>query len=397
MSIRERLSGNEAVAHAMKQINPDVVAAFPITPSTEVPQYFSQYVADGIVDTEFVPVESEHSAISACVGSQAAGARTMTATSSCGLALMHEILYVAASNRLPITMAAINRALSGPININADHSDTMGSRDSGWIQIYSETNQEAYDNFIQAVRIAEHKDVRLPIMVCQDGFITSHAVENIELIEDEKVKEFVGEYEPENYLLNEKQPMSVGPYDTPAYYMEHKRLQAEGMRKAKEIALEVAAEFEKISGRRYELFEKYKLEDAEVAIVVINSMAGTAKDAIDQLRNDGKKAGLLKIRLFRPFPAEEIAEALKHIKVLAVMDRSESFSNQGGPLGAEIKAALYHIEKAPIIINYIYGLGGRDIKVEDVNSVYKSLLSIMSTGITGETYRYLSVRNEEEK
>jgi pyruvate ferredoxin oxidoreductase alpha subunit len=397
MSIRERLSGNEAVAYAMKQINPDVVAAFPITPSTEIPQYFSQYVADGIVDTEFVPVESEHSAISACVGSQAAGARTMTATSSCGLALMHEILYVAASNRLPITMAAINRALSGPININADHSDTMGSRDAGWIQIYAETNQEAYDNFIQALRIAEHKDVRLPAMTCQDGFITSHAVENIELIEDEKVKTFVGEYEPENYLLNEKQPMSVGPYDTPAYYMEHKRLQAEGMRKAKEVALEVAAEFALISGRKYGLFEEYKLGDAEAAIVVIGSMAGTAKDAIDRLRSEGKKVGLLKIRLFRPFPAEEIAQALKHSKVLAVMDRAESFSNQGGPLGAEIKAALYPLGKSPVVINYIYGLGGRDIKVDDVCSVYEALLSTMATGVTGETYRYLSVRSEEEK
>lgn len=397
MSIRERLSGNEAVAIAMKQINPDVVAAFPITPSTEIPQYFSGYVADGSVDTEFVTVESEHSAISACVGSQAAGARTMTATSSCGLALMHEILYVAASNRLPITMAAINRALSGPININADHSDTMGSRDSGWIQIYSETNQEAYDNFIQAVRIGEHKDVRLPVMVCQDGFITSHAVENIELIKDDKVKDFVGEYEPENYLLNEEQPMSVGPYDTPAYYMEHKRQQAEAMRNAKRVALEIAEQFGKISGRKYGLFEQYKLEDAEAAIVVINSTAGTAKDAIDKLRNEGKKVGLLKIRLFRPFPAEEIADALNNVKCLAVMDKAESFSNQGGPLGTEIKAALYHCEKKPTVINYIYGLGGRDVKVEDIEDVYKSLFEIMEKGDIGETYRYLSVRDQEGK
>ncbi len=397
MSIRERLSGNEAIAFAMKQINPDVVAAFPITPSTEIPQYFSQYVADGQVDTEFVPVESEHSAISACVGSQAAGARTMTATSSCGLALMHEILYIAASNRLPITIAAINRALSGPININADHSDTMGSRDSGWIQIYSENNQEAYDNFIQALKIVEHKDVQLPAMVCQDGFITSHAVENIELIEDAKVKEFVGEYNPECYLLNEKQPMSVGPYDTPSYYLEHKRQQAEGMKNAKIVALEVAKEFEKISGRKYGLFEAYKLEDAEAAIVIINSTAGTAKDAVDKMRNEGKKVGLLKIRLFRPFPAEEIAEALKHVKVLAAMDKTESFSSQGGPLGAEIKAALYHEEKSPKIVNYIYGLGGRDVKVEDISSVYEDLYEILATGVTGETYRYLSVRNQEGK
>jgi pyruvate ferredoxin oxidoreductase alpha subunit len=397
MAIRERLSGNEAVATAMRQINPDVVAAFPITPSTEIPQYFSKYVADGLVDTEFVLVESEHSAMSACVGSQSAGARTMTATSSCGLALMHEILYIAASNRLPITLAVVNRALSGPININADHSDSMGSRDAGWIQIYSENNQEAYDNFIQAVRIAEQKNVKLPIMVCQDGFITSHAVENIELIEDDKVKDFTGEYCPENYLLNNKQPMSIGPYDIPAYYMEHKRLQAEGMRNAKKAVLEVAEQFEKMTGRKYDLFEEYELEDAETAIVIINSAAGTAKDAIDKMRAEGKKVGLLKIRLFRPFPAEEIAEALKHVKAIAVMDRCDSFSNQGGPLNAEVRSALYGVENAPKLINYIYGIGGRDVRVENIEEVYASLYEIIETGKTGETYRYLSVRDQEAK
>ncbi|WP_428868865.1 pyruvate ferredoxin oxidoreductase, partial [Clostridium sediminicola] len=298
-------------------------------PSTEVPQYFSRYVANGQVDTEFVPVESEHSAMSACIGSESAGARTFTATSSCGLALMFEELYIAASNRLPITMAVINRALSGPININADHSDSMPTRDSGWLQIYSENNQEAYDNFIQAVRIGEHDDVRLPVMVCQDGFITSHAVENIELIEDEKVKNFVGEYYPKHYLLNPEEPMSVGPYDTPAYYMEHKRQQAQGMMNAKKVIMEVAEEFEKISGRKYEMFESYKLEDAETAIVIINSAAGTAKDAIDALRAEGKKVGLLKIRVFRPFPAEEIAAALEGKVAVAVMDRAEGFNACG--------------------------------------------------------------------
>lgn len=393
MAIRERLSGNEAIATAMRQINPDVVAAFPITPSTEIPQYFSNYVANGLVDTEFVPVESEHSAMSACVGSEAAGARTMTATSSCGLALMWEELYIAASCRLPITLALVNRALSGPININADHSDSMGARDTGWIQIYSENNQEAYDNFIQAVRIAEHKDVRLPIMVCQDGFITSHAVENIELIEDDKVKEFVGEYYPENFLLNANQPMSVGPYDTPAYYMEHKRQQAQGMINAKKVILEVAEQFEKMTGRKYDLFEKYKLEDAESAIVIINSTAGTAKDAVDKLRAEGKKVGLLKIRVFRPFPAKEIANALKGIKAVAVMDRSEGFSSQGGPVCNEVKGALYNIENAPNIINYIYGLGGRDVKVENIIEVYESLEKIIETGDIGDNYRYLSVRD----
>jgi len=392
MAIRERLSGNEAVATAMRQINPDVVAAFPITPSTEIPQYFSRFVANGQVQTEFVPVESEHSAMSACIGSQTAGARTMTATSSCGLALMWEELYIASSCRLPITLALVNRALSGPININADHSDSMGARDAGWIQIYSENNQEAYDNFIQALRIGEHKDVQLPVMVCQDGFITSHAVENIELIEDDKVKDFVGDYCPEHYLLNPNEPMSVGPYDTPAYYMEHKRQQAQAMINAKKVILEVAEQFEKLTGRKYGFFETYKLEDADYAIVIINSSAGTAKDAVDRLRAQGKKVGLLKIRVFRPFPAEEIAEALKNIKVVAVMDKSEGFNGNGGPVFAEVRSALYDLEKRPKLINYIYGLGGRDVRVENIEEVYAALEEIDKTGNVGSTYRYLSVR-----
>lgn len=392
MAIRERLSGNEAVAIAMKQINPDVVAAFPITPSTEVPQYFSQYVANGQVETEFVPVESEHSAMSACIGSQAAGARTMTATSSCGLALMWEMLYVAASSRLPITLACVNRALTGPININNDHSDSMGARDTGWIQIYSETNQEAYDNFIQAVRIGEHKDVLLPVMVCQDGFITSHAVENIELIEDEKVKAFVGQYEPEDYMLNTKRPISIGPYDTAAYYIEHKRNQAEGMKNAKKVILQVAEEFEKVTGRKYGLFDTYRLEDAEYAIVVINSTAGTARATIDAMRAEGKKVGMLKIRVFRPFPMEEIADALKHVKVIAVMDKAEGFSAAGGPLFAEVRSALYDAKERPMMVNYVYGLGGRDVRTSDIATVYNDLFQILKDGQVNEIYKYLGVR-----
>ncbi|MCJ7855964.1 pyruvate ferredoxin oxidoreductase [Lachnospiraceae bacterium NSJ-143] len=393
MAIRERLSGNEAVAIAMRQINPDVMAAFPITPSTEIPQYFSTFCANGQVDTEFVPVESEHSAMSACVGSEAAGARTLTATSSCGLALMWEELYIAASCRLPIALACVNRALSGPININCDHSDSMGARDAGWIQIYSENNQEAYDNFVQAYRIAEHKDVRLPIMICQDGFITSHAVENISLLEDNEVRDFVGDYNPDEYLLNESHSMAVGPYDIPSYYMEHKKQQAVAMENAKQVILDVAAEFEKLSGRKYGLFETYKLEDAECALVIINSAAGTAKDAVDKLRAEGKKVGLLKIRVFRPFPAEEIAEALKNVKVIAVMDRCEGFSSQGGPLGAEVKSALYTAGSTAKVVDYIYGIGGRDVKVENIEEVYGALFDILATGNVGETYRYLSLRD----
>lgn len=392
MAIRERLSGNEAIAVAMRQINPDVVAAFPITPSTEVPQYFSQFVANGKVDTEFVPVESEHSAMSACIGAQAAGARSMTATSANGLALMWEMLYIAASSRLPVTLACVNRALSGPLNIHNDHSDSMGARDSGWIQLYSETNQEAYDNFLQAVRIGEHHDVMLPVMVCQDGFITSHAVENIDLLEDDKVKAFVGEYKPDHYLLDSKEPIAVGPLDLPNYFFEHRRQQAQAMINAKKVILDVAKEFETVTGRKYDLFEKYKLDDAEIAIVIINSTAGTAKTVVDELRDKGVKAGLLKIRVFRPFPAEEIAAALKHIKALAVMDKAEGFNAFGGPLYMDIKAALYGTADGIHIINYIYGLGGRDVRADQIEFVYNELQKINTTGKIGETYRYVGVR-----
>ena len=263
MSIRDRLSGNEAIATAMRQINPDVFAMFPITPSTEIPQYFAQYVADGKVDTEFITVESEHSSLSACVGAEAAGCRAITATSSAGLSYMNEVLYCAASARLPIVLAVACRALTGPININHDYSDSMAERDSGFIQIYAENNQEAYDNYLQAHRIGETPDVRLPVMICEDGFITSHALENIELEEDEAVKAFVGEYHPENYLLKTENPLAVGPYGTSPYYMEARVAQAEAMKNAKRAILDVAADFEKTFGRKYGFFEAYRMEDAE--------------------------------------------------------------------------------------------------------------------------------------
>lgn len=392
MAIRERLSGNEAVAFAMKQINPDVMGAFPITPSTEIPQYFSQYVANGEVDTEFVAVESEHSAMSCCIGAQAAGGRAVTATSSCGLALMWEMLYVAASSRLPITLACINRALSGPININNDHSDSMGARDSGWIQLYAESNQEAYDNFCMAMRIGEHSDVRLPVMTCQDGFITSHAIENIDLLEDNVVKEFVGTYAPEEYLLKKENPLSVGPYDIAAYYMEHKYQQAVAMKNSKQVILDVSAEFAKISGREYGLFEEYRMEDAERAIVIIGSSAGTAREAVNRLRANGEKVGMIKIRVFRPFPMEELAAALQKVKAVAIMDKAESFSACGGPLFAETRSACYGMANAPMMVNFVYGLGGRDVRVEDITFVYNELDEVVKVGQTGEIYRHLSVR-----
>lgn len=392
MSRKDRLSGNEAVAEALRQINPDVMAAFPITPSTEIPQYFSKFVANGQVDSEFVPVESEHSAMSAVIGAEAAGARSVTATSSAGMAYMWEELYLAASNRLPCVLTLVNRALSGPININCDHSDSMGARDAGWIQIYAENNQEVYDNLVMAYRIAEHKDVMLPIMICQDGFITSHAVENIELLEDKEVKDFVGEYEPENYLLNPECPMAVGPYSVTNYYFEAKRAQAEALKNAKQVTLDVADEFAKMSGRQYGLFEEYKMDDAEEAVVIIGSAAGTTKEAVDQLRKEGKKVGVVKIRLFRPFPASEIAESLKHCKAVAVMDRTESFNDNCGPLGSEITTALYRAKADTEVVNFVYGLGGRDVRVHDMKGVYAELEKIANGAENTEPYRYMGVR-----
>ncbi len=397
MSRRDRLSGNEAVAYAMRQINPDVFAAFPITPSTEIPQYFAQYVADGQVDTEFVTVESEHSSMSTCIGAEAAGVRAVTATSSCGLAYMYEMLYVAASARLPITLACVNRALTGPININNDHSDSMGARDAGWIQIYSENNQEAYDNYLQAMRIAETPDVRLPIMICQDGFITSHAVENIELEDDQAVKAFVGEYEPENYLLKHENPLAVGPYDTSPYYMEHKVQQAQAMKNAKKAILDVAADFARTFGRTYGFFEEYRMEDAEAAIVLIGSTAGTAKTCVDQMRAAGQKVGLIKLRVFRPFPAEELAAALSHVKAAAVMDKSEGFSGCGGPVFADTRSACYDLKERPRLINIVYGLGGRDCAVEDLERVYQYLLRIACTGEEDPVYLHMGQRSLDKE
>ena len=395
MGIRERLSGNEAAAIAIKQINPDVVAAFPITPSTEIPQYFSSFVSNGQVDTEFVAVESEHSAMSACIGAQAAGGRAMTATSANGLSLMWEMVYIASSLRLPIVMSLVNRAVSGPLNIHNDHSDAMGARDSGWIMLFSENNQEAYDNLLMAHRIAEHKDVLLPLMVCQDGFITSHSIENIELLEDDKVKEFVGKYNPEHYLLNNKEPIAVGPLDLQAYLFEHKAQQAVAMRNAKKVIAEVSADFEKLTGRKYEFFERYQMDDAELVVVCMNSTAGTAKAAIDELRAQGVKAGLIKVRMFRPFPSEEIAEALKGAKAIAVLDKADSLNAAGGALFEDVVSGMYVANIHVPTVNYVYGIGGRDTTSEDLEKVYTDLQKIAESGKVENPYRYLGVRGDE--
>ena len=394
MPKKDRMSGNEAVAYAIKQVNPDVMPAFPITPSTEIPQLVSTYIANGQMDTEFIPVESEHSSMSATIGAEAAGARSLTATSSCGLALMWEELLLAASNRMPCVLALVNRTLSGPININCDHSDSMGARDTGWIQIYAEDNQEAYDNFIQAYPIAEDKNVHLPVMICQDGFITSHAVQNIELLDDDTVKDFVGTYEPEEYLLNPGKPVSVGPYSISNYAMEAKKNQEIAMENSKEVILRVAEAFERVSGRRYGLFEEYRTEDADHIMLIMGSAAGTAKQACDDLRDNGMKVGVLKLRVFRPFPAAEIAKALSGCKSVAIMDRCECYNGNGGPLSMEVCSALYKNKVLIKAVSYMYGLAGRDFTVENVYEIFNELDASVKGDTEPEQYRYIGLRSQ---
>ena len=392
MARKDRMSGNEAVAYAIRQVNPDVMPAFPITPSTEIPQMVSTYIANGQCDTEFIPVESEHSSMSATIGAEAAGARSLTATSSAGLALMWEELLLAASNRMPCALTLVNRTLSGPININCDHSDGMGARDTGWIQIYAESNQEAYDNFIQAYPIAEDPRVHLPIMICQDGFITSHAVMNIELLEDQEVKDFVGTYEPEEFLLNPGKPVSVGPYSVSNYAMEARKNQELALEASKAVILEVAEKFEKLSGRRYGLFEEYRTEDADYIMLIMGSAAGTAKQAIDELREQGEKVGLIKLRVFRPFPADELAQAVKNCKGLAIMDRTESYSGNGCALGQETMAGLYRNRVMVNAVNYIYGLAGRDFTTDHVKEIFAELKDAEENGTKLEQFQYIGLR-----
>ena len=388
------LTGDQAVAVAMRQIDPDVVAAYPITPQTEIVMTFSQFVADGKVKTELIPVESEHSAMSACVGSQAAGARTMTATSANGLALMWEIVYIAASTRLPIVMPVVNRALSGPINIHCDHSDTMGARDSGWIQIFAENAQEAYENTILSMRIAEHKDILLPVMTCQDGFITSHAVEGVNIFDDAKVKKYVGEYKAHMpTLLDTDNPVTYGPLDLQDFYFEHKRQQSEAMKNATSLIPGIIDDFNKEFKTNHTIVEEYQMDDAEVAIVVMSSTAGTAKTVVDSLREQGLKVGLVRPTLFRPFPKEQLIKAISKVSVAAVLDRAESFSDCGGPLFNDVKSAMYDSDKKPILSNYIFGLGGRDIFPKDIEDVYKQLLETLKTNKLKSQINYIGVRD----
>jgi pyruvate ferredoxin oxidoreductase alpha subunit len=341
-----------------------------------------------------VTVESEHSAMSACVGASTAGARVMTATSANGLALMWEVLYIAASNRCPIVMSLVNRALSSPINIHCDHSDVMGMRDSGWIILFSENGQEAYDNALQAVRIAEHPDVLLPVAVCQDGFITSHAMERVEVYDDAAVKAFVGQYRPQWPLLDLARPKTFGPLDFYDYYFEHKRQQVEAMAHAAGAIQEVGAAFGEAFGRRYGLFEPYRLDDAEVALVAVNSTAGTARVVVDRLREAGLRAGLVKLRVFRPFPGRQLAEALGHLRAIGVMDRSISFGalQNAGPLFLELVAALGLQGVSVPVTDFVYGLGGRDISPGEIEGAFRDLLGISAAGRVERPVTYLGVR-----
>ncbi len=399
------INGDEAVAWAAKQSLVDVVAAYPITPQTIIVEKFSEFVANGEVHTEFVPVESEHSAMSACVGAAAAGARAFTATAANGLALMWEILYIAASLRLPIVLAVANRALSAPINIHNDHSDAMGMRDSGWIQLFVENVQEAYDTTIQAFRIAEDERVLLPVAVNLDGFFLSHTLENIYILPDEEVHKFLGGYrkipkvkvdyfdEEVPLMLNPARPLSFGPLDLYDYYFEHKMHQVEAMKHVPEVVREVNEEWYALTGRRYGdgILVPYEVEDADVVVTVLGSTAGTVRHVVKKLRKEGKKVGMIRIRMFRPFPHKEIAELVKDARVVGVMDRAISFGSYG-PSFMEINTSLYPLKKRPLLVNYVYGLGGRDAPPELVEKMFRELLEVAEKGEVEERLKFLGVR-----
>jgi pyruvate ferredoxin oxidoreductase alpha subunit len=389
---RKGLTGNEAAALAMRQVQPHVVAAYPITPQTELMHEFAEFVADGSVDTELVLVESEHSALSAVVGASAAGARAMTATSSQGLALMFEILHIASGLRLPIVMPVVNRALSAPLNIHCDHSDSMSCRDSGWLQLYAESAQEAYDLTFLAVRVAEHPDVRLPVMVCQDGFLVSHTLEPVEVLPDDEVATFVGPYRPPYRLLELENPLTLGPLVLPDAYFEHKIRQAQAFERSHRILAEVGTELSAWTGRGYGAVESYRMEGAERALVVLGSAAGSAKEMVDILRDEGEAVGLLRPRVFRPFPETEIAEALAGVPAVGVLDRAMAFGTRGGPLFAEVRAALFGRADAPAqLAGFVYGLGGRDFTERHVRQAIDRLAHPAEVeGESGGTPAYLN-------
>ncbi len=399
------LSGDEAVAYAAKQCDVDVVAAYPITPQTIIVERFSEYVHNGEVDTEFICVESEHSALTACLAAAATGARTFTASASAGLALMHEILYVTSGCRVPVVMAIANRALSAPINIHCDHADSMVERDASWIQIYVENSQEAYDSIIQAFKIAEHPDVLLPTMVMLDAFYLSHTLESVNVLADEAVRRFVGtrkiplvtnhEGRLVPFKLDPENPITIGPLALHDYYFEHKRQQEAAMQSALQKIREIHNEYEETSGRKYGngLIDPYRLEDAEIASICIGSTAGTTKVVVDQLRAKGVKAGLLRLRTYRPFPSQDIIQALENVEAIAVMDRSHSFGAKGGPIFHEVRHLLYDAQTRPQIVDYVYGLGGRDMSPTLIHEIYRDLERIAATKQIKTPVQFIGVRD----
>jgi len=330
--------------------------------------------------------------MSACIGASAAGARAQTATTSAGMAFMWEVLYVASGSRLPIVMHFVNRALSAPLNIHCDHSDSMGARDSGWIQLFGENVQEAYDNAIQALRIAEHPSVMLPLMHTQDGFVISHGIERAEILPDEVVREFIGTYQPKYSLLDPQNPVTYGPVDLQDYYFEHKRQQVDGMEQALEVIPQIGEEYGRLTGRRYGLLDPYQMEDAEVAVMVMGSASGTARGVVDELRARGIPAGLLKVRCYRPFPAKAVADALRGKKAVAVMDRAIAFGAQGNPVFLDVCTALNVYGVATRALNYVYGLGGRDVLPRHIHQAFQDLLQVARTGEIAPAVRYLGLR-----
>lgn len=373
--------------------------SFPITPSTEIPEYFSKYIADGKIISNLILVESEHSAMSAAIGASLSSARTATATSSNGLAYMWEMLHIAASMRAPIIMELVCRSISGPLNIHNDHSDAMGMKDTGWIMLFSKNNQDVYDNTIIGTMIAENSNVLLPIAICQDGFITSHSIENIEILEDDEITKFVGKYNNNVNLLDKENPVTVGPLDLPTHLFEHKRLQVEALANAKKVFKKISEKYKKISGRKINMIDTYMVEDAETVIIAIGSTAETIEEVVDRRRKNGEKVGVIAIRMFRPFPEEEIISALRNVKNIAVMDKVMDYSLNGGPLYKEIISAIYGMkeknkdrdkekDKNIIVSNYIYGIGGRDIGVDDIEGIFDDILD----NSNNEKIRYVGLK-----
>jgi len=365
---RVGMESSLAIAEAVKAARSEVIAAYPITPQTHIVERLAEMVANGELDAEYVPVESEHSALSACLGSSAAGARTFTATAGQGLALMHEVLFVAASMRLPIVMAVANRALSAPLSIWGDHSDVMASRECGWIQIFAENGQQAYDLTLCAFRIAEDHRVLFPVMVNIDGFNVSHVVEPLYLVEQAKVDEFLPPY-THPYGLHPDRPLTMGAFGMPNIYTEVKKSQDVALRASKKIIVEIWREFESMTGRRYLPVESYRTDDADILFVMMGSFSETAAAAIDELRDAGHKVGMLRIRLWRPFPFEELAAAVSKARMLITMDRALCFGGPSGPMCSEIQSALYPLPNRPSIVSYVGGLGGREVSVEGFKSL----------------------------